>query len=136
MRSRMRTPWGQSNFEEELVDGIVWYSTPSHGGYHLDAGHSDTLRDRFPDHVPYAGTGWYEEDQDWSVVALTWPELFTIKEVAAAVKTARASARNIWTTEPNAAWQTVVDWLDSDRPSARMIRAAAEASKNIGLAIG
>ncbi len=78
------TPWGPSQQTTKLRPGITRYDTASHGGYHvskkLNAG------------MPYAlrrGDGWYEEDCDWSRVALAFPESFTTDERTAAEATLR-----------------------------------------------
>jgi hypothetical protein len=36
---------------------------------------------------PFAGEGWYEEDIDWAIVALAFPEAFTPEERGAAKRT-------------------------------------------------
>ena len=64
----MKTPWGYSDSSEAIAEGIAWYGTPSHGGYHLSMARNAEVHDawRRPD-------GWYEEDCDWCMVALTFP---------------------------------------------------------------
>ncbi len=67
-----RTPWGTAQHEVTIAPGIVQVDTASHGGIHLDAAlnrkvHKAWRRDG----------GWYEEDCDWSIVAVTFPEHFT-----------------------------------------------------------
>lgn len=34
---KVRTPWGVADYIEEPADGITYYGTASHGGYHLSA---------------------------------------------------------------------------------------------------
>ena len=59
------TPWGRADGKEILADGIISYSTPSHGGIWLSPkrqaklppGITNFLRD----------LQWWEEDCDWAV---------------------------------------------------------------------
>jgi len=61
----MNTPWGFSQSQETLAEGVVSYSTSSHGGIwlsdervkQLPAGLDNFLHD----------LRWWEEDCDWSV---------------------------------------------------------------------
>ena len=81
----MGTPWGTADQCDIRAEGIVFYATPSHGGFKLDdqqnAKVHRALRNR---------NGWYEEDCEWSKVAFTFPTLFTPDEREAADKTLRA----------------------------------------------
>ena len=75
----MNTPWGLSQTTERVGEGIVCVITASHGGYVLNAEQNAK--------IPYAWRkasfnenglrGFYEEDCDWSMVALTFPEYFS-----------------------------------------------------------
>jgi hypothetical protein len=75
----MTTPWGRSQAIEKVGEGIQFVSTASHGGYVLDAERNAK--------IPYAWRkasfnenglrGFYEEDCDWTMVALTFPEYFS-----------------------------------------------------------
>lgn len=74
---RVSTPWGMADFETYFAPGIVFYSTPSHGGFRLSPERQAQLETKFPGFKPFAGQrGWYEEDCDWAAVALTFPEAF------------------------------------------------------------
>ena len=92
------TPWGMSDLATQIAPGIIFYSTPSHGGFHLSA---DRLK------VFSSGTlawtwqglgvqGWFEEDCDAALVVTTFPYLFTPAEVnnAAAILRGRAAIAN------------------------------------------
>ena len=70
------TPWGMAQSEETIGDGIVVYTTASHGGYRLSDERQAEVEARIPEFEPWAGTGWYEEDCDWAVVALMFPAAF------------------------------------------------------------
>lgn len=63
-----RTPWGRSDYAKEYAPGIVWYGTPSHGGFKLDRERNAAV----PDYMRREG-GWYEEDCDWAIVATVHP---------------------------------------------------------------
>jgi hypothetical protein len=68
----MHTPWGPSQHAKTLMDGIIEVSTASHGGIKLDR----TKNAQVPDYMRRKG-GWYEEDCDWCIPALLWPEAFS-----------------------------------------------------------
>lgn len=70
------TPWGKPDHIKVKAPGIVWYSTPSHGGFWLSPERVDQLPPALAAVKPWAGPGWYEEDCDWSIVALAFPGLF------------------------------------------------------------
>ena len=65
------TPWGASDYQERIAPGIIFYGTPSHGGYHL----SPTLQARMPECLRIE-SGWYEEDCDWARVPVAFPSSF------------------------------------------------------------
>lgn len=81
----MRTPWGTSDSAEQVAPGIVFYTTPSHGGYHV----SSTVNRTMPDSLRL-DDGWYEEDCDWARVALAFPSHFPPKAVEEACAALRA----------------------------------------------
>jgi hypothetical protein len=79
------TPWGMADFATELAPGIVSYSTPSHGGIKLSAQRLAELKPELRAHKPFCGQdGWYEEDCDWAIVAMQWPELFNAENIETA----------------------------------------------------
>ena len=74
-----RTPWGPADHAEPLgVSGIVFYSTPGHGGYWVPA----RLLAQIP--APWRAYAkqwsgseqWYEEDCAAYAVMLSFPHLF------------------------------------------------------------
>jgi hypothetical protein len=85
------TPWGYADSSEPRgSDGYIHFvSTPSHGGFKVSR---KILAD-----IPYAWKrasfnqqgleGWFEEDCDWCMVALTFRDRFTADELAAAQQT-------------------------------------------------
>ena len=124
-RPPTHTPWGPSQFEREHAPGIVFYSTASHGGYHL----SDERYAEFCEIPHFAHwSQWLEEDCDACLVYLRWPELATDEQLHDAVCTARAVAS--W---GNGRWVTLVEgWLDAEstilsHPNTILDRAAQHA---------
>lgn len=79
-----RTPWGTADSSESYGRGIVRYSTPSHGGFHV----SPALNEQVPEYMRNAG-GWYEEDCEWSVVGVVFAYRFMQAQQAAALETLR-----------------------------------------------
>ena len=72
-----RTPWGDADYEKEYTNGVVFYGTPGHGGFKVDAKVRKTWPQVLQDFVPFnQNTGWYEEDCDCVIVYLAMPHLF------------------------------------------------------------
>jgi hypothetical protein len=70
------TPWGKRDHSQKVARGIMWYSTPSHGGYHLSQKRLEEMPEPYKSFKTFAGKGWYEEDCDWALVVLSFPEEF------------------------------------------------------------
>lgn len=70
------SPWGPVQDATHVAPGIWFVSTEGHGGYLL----STERRLAMPEHLKqvytFAGGNWYEEDCDWSLVALAFPDTF------------------------------------------------------------
>ncbi len=83
------TPWGHADIIHPVADGVVFVSTPSHGGYWL----SDDRLAKIPNHWrlaryrPSSDSPWFEEDCDWVLVALTFPGLFPAEAAEPAKRT-------------------------------------------------
>lgn len=78
------TPWDTSDAKTVYAEGVIFYTTPSHGGFFLTK-----ERQR---QMPVAlrnKSGWYEEDCEWAKVALAFPALFTSYERKTAEKTVK-----------------------------------------------
>lgn len=67
----MQTPWGTAQTEHKLADGVTVVTTASHGGIKLDAAHNRKVHPAWRQ-----PGGWYEEDCDWAIVGVTFPNLF------------------------------------------------------------
>lgn len=91
IRMSASTPWGASQLATIYADGIVSHATAGHGGFHLS---SD--RNRQVDAAVRSAGGWYEEDAEWAIVALTFPELFTSYECRCADDTVRSIWPDLW----------------------------------------
>jgi hypothetical protein len=87
--NEMYTPWGRSRDTEVIAPGVVFYSTASHGGYHVAA----KLNKRIPAIFRAAAEvwsgkpGWYEEDCAYAIVHAFLPEFFSPEEVLKALET-------------------------------------------------
>ncbi|MEO8669361.1 MAG: hypothetical protein ABI399_12650, partial [Bauldia sp.] len=69
------TPWGLSQGATVYAEGVTAHSTAGHGGFKLSA-----ERNRQVHPMVRAVCGWYEEDEAWAIVAITFPNLFTALE--------------------------------------------------------
>ena len=90
-RLRISTPWGMAQSSEIYADGVVFHSTASHGGIKLDRARNAAM----PAMLRVAG-GWYEEDCEWSKVAIGFPDLFTDYERRHADRTLRDYYPECW----------------------------------------
>lgn len=68
------TPWGPAQYAYKYAPGVISYGTAGHGGFHL----STTLNQRIHPAMRQCD-GWYEEDCEWSFVAITFPWLFKLE---------------------------------------------------------
>ena len=89
--SREATPWGASQGATAYAEGVVFHSTASHGGFHLSE-----ERNTLVDHRLRRHNGWYEEDAEWAIVALTFPNLFTSLERRSADQTVKDTWPDAW----------------------------------------
>ena len=85
------TPWGGSQFASIYADGVIKHATACHGGFHLT---SD--RNRQVDLTVRTEGGWYEEDAEWAIVAISFPHLFTAFERRWAERTIKDSWPDAW----------------------------------------
>ena len=87
------TPWGLSQGGTVYAEGVTSHSTAGHGGFKLSA---DRNRKVHP--MLRATGGWYEEDECWAIVAITFPRLFTALEHRHAERTIKDSWPDAWET--------------------------------------
>lgn len=84
-----RSPWGKVQIEHRLREGMTSVTTGGHGGIKL----SKELNSKIPSMFRRKG-GWYEEDEEWAIVAFFFPESFVGKE-----EMALAILKNHWPDE-------------------------------------
>jgi hypothetical protein len=72
----IETPWGPSQSSREIALGIIRYDTASHGGYYVSPERILQMPKPLREFKPFAGANWYEEDCDWAIVALAFPQFF------------------------------------------------------------
>jgi len=87
------TPWGPSQGGTVYAEGVTSHSTAGHGGFMLSA---DRNRKVHP--MLRAAGAWYEEDECWAIVALTFPNLFTALERRYSEQTIKDSWPDVWET--------------------------------------
>lgn len=90
-RMAASTPWGPSQLATIYAEGIVSHMTAGHGGFHLSVERNLRVTPSLRKSLP-----WYEEDAEWAIVALTFPELFTSYERKCADETIRNSWPSAW----------------------------------------
>ena len=84
VREGSRSPWGSVDYVSHRAVGIADVGTAGHGGVKLS---SERNRDVHP--AWRRPGGWYEEDCEWAIVAMTFPECYSPEHAATARKTAR-----------------------------------------------
>ncbi|NMG41898.1 hypothetical protein GRZ55_21950 [Chelativorans sp. ZYF759] len=90
-RSSAYTPWGPSQGATVFAEGVVCHSTAGHGGFHLSVERNSKVHPLLRD-----GGGFYEEDEAWAIVAITFPHLFTSFERRCAECTMKDSYPDAW----------------------------------------
>lgn len=85
------TPWGVSQDATLYAEGVVCHSTAGHGGFHLSPDRNLLVASNLR-----VESGWYEEDCQWAIVALTFPDLFTVWERKCADRTIRDWWPDAW----------------------------------------
>lgn len=93
IRSSAHTPWGPSQGATVYADGVTCHTTAGHGGFHLSA-----MRNARVHPMLRAENGFYEEDECWAIVAITFPDLFTAFERRCAERTIKDSFPDAWET--------------------------------------
>lgn len=90
-RSLASTPWGPSQGATVFAEGVVCHSTAGHGGFHLSAERNRKVHPMLRD-----SSGFYEEDEAWAIVAITFPQLFTGFERRCAERTVKDCSPDAW----------------------------------------
>lgn len=84
-----RTPWGTPQHCQQLAEGIYEVTTASHGGIWVTRARRHAMPHEIRSIPTWTGGHWYEEDCDWALVALAYPEVFNGEVVKSAIATAR-----------------------------------------------
>lgn len=90
-RIHCTTPWGPSQGATIYAEGVVFHTTAGHGGFKLSAERNARVHPML-----CRDSGFYEEDAEWAIVALTFPDLFTVFERRCADKTIRDCCADAW----------------------------------------
>jgi hypothetical protein len=81
IRTGHHTPWGPAQDVIPVAngEGIAFVSTASHGGYYVPAAMlaKMPLAARLASFNGQGLVGWFEEDCDWCLVVLSFPDLFS-----------------------------------------------------------
>lgn len=85
------TPWGASQGATIYAEGVVSHTTAGHGGFKLSAARNLVVHP-----LLRSESGFYEEDAEWAIVALTFPCLFTTFERKCADQTIRNAWPDAW----------------------------------------
>ncbi len=88
-----RTPWGVAQTVNHFAPGVVEVSCAQHGGIKLSP-----ERNALVPRPLRKASGWYEEDCEWAIVAMTHPEAFARSDRKAEEVRERAE-------------RTVIDWF-------------------------
>jgi hypothetical protein len=91
IRMSASTPWGGSQMAAIYAEGVVAHMTTGHGGFHLSADRNAKIHPLLRKDTP-----WYEEDCEWAIVAISFPDLFTGYERSMAEKTIRDTWPEAW----------------------------------------
>jgi hypothetical protein len=98
-RPLTNSPWGLIQQVKQIAEGIWQVSTASHGGLKV----SDQRLAAMPAErhtTPYSHGGWFEEDLDWALVAVSFPEAFTPEDLAMARQSLAQYYPDIRLSEP------------------------------------
>lgn len=134
VRMSCSTPWGASQHATIYADGIVSHTTSGHGGFHLSPARNVK--------VPTAlrnTSGWYEEDAEWAIVALTFPDVFTTYERACADETIRNTWPFEWERihgrrlEPGESWTTDKTAFEQEHGFDWVVASAITSSHHVGM---
>jgi hypothetical protein len=98
-----RSPWGIIDCSEEIADGIWQVMTPGHGGIWL----SPSRRQQMPAYLRNwtskygdVSNGWYEEDCDWVVPCLAFPEEFGDRSYQIALERVHHDDKGYYPSQP------------------------------------
>jgi hypothetical protein len=114
------TPWGNADQATQRAPGIWEVSTPGHGGFLISAERRAAMPEYLKSCQTFAGGNAYEEDCDWVILALAWPDLFKPEHVEYARKYFLSYDR----TEERYPGETVGTYFETWRAGARAMKLA------------
>ena len=82
--------WGMADTKEVLAEGIIHYTTPSHGGVELSMPRLMEMPEKYRA-LSWTGDNCFEEDCSWIAVALTWPALYSSEHLEIAKRIAAST---------------------------------------------
>ena len=140
IEERRYTPWGWPDHARRYGEGVIFYSTPSHGGFHLDAERNAAVPDclRNVDGFGENPGGFYEEDEQWAKVATAFPDLFTDYERELAEKTLRNGEPDAWETihgrklDPSESFVREREQFERDHASDWVVISVSPSTNNSG----
>lgn len=111
---KMNTPWGQADQTKHLGGGLVSVQTPSHGGIFVPVDVYRNMPEPLKCNV-YGGGTWFEEDCEWALVALAFPQFFDARSLYYAVQTVAAYA-------DKAPYASAAEWLATSAAGIRLAK--------------
>lgn len=115
------SPWGRVDTQRTIAPGIIFVSTPSHGGYWLSPARVEQFKRTLPDFKPFAGFPWLEEDCDAALAALVWPDELDRYVLECAIRQVVSK----YTREHN---PELVRWLTESEQGRRCLALVSEAA--------
>jgi hypothetical protein len=109
-RTACSTPWGTSQMATVYGEGVTAHMTAGHGGFQLS-----TERNLRIHPALRKACRWYEEDAEWAIVALTFPDLFTTYEHRIACDTIRNTWPDAWETIHGCVLDPAESWTKARR---------------------
>ncbi|KNY31231.1 hypothetical protein YA62_024820 [Agrobacterium sp. LC34] len=109
-RMARSTPWGASQMATVYAEGVTSHMTAGHGGFHLSVERNDLIHPALRKE-----SRWYEEDAEWAIVALTFPDLFTTYERRIAGDTIRNTWPDAWETIHGCILDPAESWAKARR---------------------
>ncbi|WP_107676216.1 hypothetical protein [Agrobacterium sp. LAD9] len=128
------TPWGASQMATVYAEGVTSHMTASHGGFHLSIERNSRIHPALR-----KGSPWYEEDAEWAIVALTFPDLFTTYERRIAGDAIRNSWPDAWekihccVLDPAESWAKARRLSDEAHADDWVVISAILSSHHVGL---
>lgn len=122
---KLDTPWGNPDGIRAMGRGVLLVSTASHGGIFVP----DDLLHAMPAALKcnfYGGGNWFEEDCEWALVCLAYPELF-------AAASWPCAAQTIQTYNYGGTYHSAAQWLASSAGDSFRARISPPADVQLSL---